>query len=80
MVENEAWGAGLLVIDVSIPSSPFLVGSHRKPEDAIGVATSGGYVYVAATNSGMEICRDCAVVVTDGFDSGDTSAWSAAEQ
>jgi uncharacterized secreted protein with C-terminal beta-propeller domain len=42
---------GLLVIDISNPSSPSIVGSYDTPGYAWGVALSGQYAYVADGNS-----------------------------
>jgi hypothetical protein len=55
------------------------VGVSDNPGTSMAVAVSGKYVYAAEDNAGMEIYRDCKVAVfSDGFESGDTSAWSAA--
>jgi hypothetical protein len=68
--------AGLRVIDVSDPASPFEVGFSDTPGEAQGVAVSGGFVYVADWDAGLQIFRECAMFA-DGFESGDTSAWSS---
>jgi hypothetical protein len=67
--------AGLRVIDVSVPVSPSEIGFVQTLREAYGVATAEGYVIVVGPG-GMEIFRECGVF-TDGFESGDTSAWSA---
>jgi len=41
--------AGLRVIDISDPSSPFEVGYCNTPRCALGVFVSGNYAYVAAS-------------------------------
>jgi len=46
---------GLLVIDVSDPNNPNLVGSIDTPGDAKSVFTSGSYAYVADYTSGLRI-------------------------
>lgn len=71
--------ASLRVIDVSTPSSPVEVGFYDTPGYAYGVAVSGGYAYVADYYAGMEVFRGCGIVIfDDGFESGDTTAWSSA--
>jgi len=67
--------AGLRVVDVSTPAAPFEVGFYGTPGYANGVAVSGGYAYVAEGEAGIEIFLDCSIF-SDGFESGDTSAWS----
>ena len=48
------------------------------PGLAWGVAASGGYIHVADYDAGVEIFRVCPEwPFADGFESGDTSAWSA---
>ena len=68
-------GAGLLVIDVSDPAAPSWVGIVDTPGDAYGVAVAGSYAYVADGIAGLEILLSC--IFQDGFESGDTSRWSA---
>jgi hypothetical protein len=43
--------AGLLVIDVSNPANPFLIGSYNTAGEAIGAFVVGNYIYVADVNS-----------------------------
>jgi hypothetical protein len=73
-----AWSFdGLRVIDVSDPFSPVEVGHSDTPGDATDVTVAGGRLYVADSMAGMEIFWACGVkIFTDGFESGDTSAWS----
>jgi hypothetical protein len=66
---------GLVVCDISMPASPFVEGSFDLSGDTIGVATDGVNAYVAATWDGLQVFRGCSVFV-NGFESGDTSAWS----
>jgi hypothetical protein len=67
---------GLRVIDVSTPSTPVEVGFADTPGRAYDVAVSGGYVYLADSDAGLAVFQGC-TVFGDGFESGDTSAWSA---
>jgi hypothetical protein len=46
---------GLIVIDVSTPSAPIAVGFFETPGQALGVAVSDGYAYVAAFDSGLRV-------------------------
>jgi hypothetical protein len=72
----------LYVLDVSDPTNPVLVGTSADNWDVAAVTTDDHYVYATGalegTGSGVKIFNRCdAVVFHDGFDSGDTSAWSA---
>ena len=69
--------AGLRVIDVSTPSTPVEVGFLDTPGYTVGVAVAGGYAYVADLYAGLAVFEDCSLPFSDGFESGDTSAWSA---
>ena len=72
------WTGGLRVIDVSTPSAPVEVGSYLTPGYAYGVAVAGSYAYVADYYAGLEVLTSCeGFSFQDGFESGDTSAWSA---
>lgn len=42
---------GLLIIDVTNPSSPFLSGSYDTPGYAVGIFIAGNYAYIADVNS-----------------------------
>jgi hypothetical protein len=67
----------LRVVDVSDPTAPVEVGSYNTPGEARGVAVVGQYAYVAGWPP-LEVLTSCEdLVFTDGFESGDTSAWSA---
>ena len=71
-------GTGLHVVDVSTPSAPVEVGSYLTPGYAYGVAVAGSYAYVADYYAGLEVLTSCeGFSFQDGFESGDTSAWSA---
>ncbi|MEE4274102.1 MAG: hypothetical protein V2I67_20660 [Thermoanaerobaculales bacterium] len=41
---------------------------------AIEVAVYGGHVFVADSDAGFEVFQECQMF-SDGFESGDTSAW-----
>jgi hypothetical protein len=71
-------GNDLCVVDVSTPSTPVEVGLSSTPNPAVGVAVAGGYVAVAVDLGGLAVYEDCSgTLFTDGFEHGDTSAWSA---
>jgi len=71
-------GNDLCVVDVSTPSTPVEVGLSSTPNPAVGVAVAGGYVAVAVDLGGLAVYEDCSgTLFTDGFEPGDTSAWSA---
>jgi len=46
---------GLFIIDVSNPVNPVLMGSFDTPGQAIDIAVSGNYAYVADAGSGLHI-------------------------
>jgi hypothetical protein len=89
---HEAWGvaiageyayvgaltAGVRVIDISTPSSPVEVAFYDTPGSVWqGVTVSDGRAFVTGFDAGLTILSSCTLFV-DGFESGDTSAWSAA--
>ncbi|MCS6951106.1 MAG: dockerin type I domain-containing protein, partial [bacterium] len=49
--------AGLLVMDVSVPSAPREVARLFLPGEALGVFVQGGYAYVADVRGGLLILR-----------------------
>jgi hypothetical protein len=49
--------AGLQIIDVYPPGSASIVSSVNTPDEACGVAVSGGYAYVADTVGGLRIIK-----------------------
>jgi len=68
----------LCVIDVNTPSTPVVVGFLDTLGLTLGVAVSAGYVAVAVDLGGLALYEDCSgTLFTDGFEPGDTSAWSA---
>ncbi len=72
-------GAGLVAVDVTDPHWPDIVGVGWSQGGPTDVALSGGLVYLADGDVGMEIFRECGLgIFSDGFESGDTSAWSVA--
>jgi len=74
-----AYDDGIWIIDVESPASPVPEGAVDMPGRARAVAFSGSYVLVADDDRGLAIFRQCGVwIFTDSFESGDTSAWSAA--
>jgi len=72
--------AQLRVIDVSDPSVPVEVGSYETGGnfdiDSRGIAVSDGSVFVGNDGVPLDVFRECPFFA-DGFESGDTSAWSA---
>jgi len=69
---------GFTVFDVSTPST-YLPERAELDDGGGGVAVSGGYVYLGYLENksvGLGIYTECPVF-SDGFESGDTSAWSA---
>jgi hypothetical protein len=69
-------GASLRVIDISTPWTPLEVGFIDVSGSAGDVAVSDGYVFLVS--DGLAVFRECGgTVFEDGFESGDTSAWSA---
>jgi hypothetical protein len=66
----------LRVIDVSEPTAPEEVGNFQTAAwGRSAIALSDEQVFV--TGSEMLVFARCEVVFSDGFESGDTSAWSA---
>jgi hypothetical protein len=51
------------------------VGFYDSLGERLGVAVSDGYVFLTTDADGLYVFRGCGVFV-DGFESGDTSAWS----
>jgi hypothetical protein len=70
--DSSALGA-MNVVD---PSSPLWVGDASTFGSAEDIYVDGGYVYVADGDAGLTIFSGCGLLY-DGFDSGDTSAWSS---
>jgi len=48
-------GSSLLVIDISDPTSPSIVGTVNTPNDCFAVAVAGSYAYVADGESGLQV-------------------------
>jgi hypothetical protein len=71
---------GLRVIDVSDPASPAEEGFADTAGYAMGVAAAEGHVYLASQEAGIYVFLECgAGIFSDGFESGDTSAWSVTQ-
>ena len=71
--------AQLRVIDVSTPWALVEVGSYETGgnfSSFSGMAVSDGYVFVGYLDVPLIVFRECPLYA-DGFESGDTSAWSA---
>ncbi|MCD4751405.1 MAG: hypothetical protein K8R59_18715, partial [Thermoanaerobaculales bacterium] len=66
------------VIDVSDPFDPSEIGFYETPGLPHDVAVSGGYVYLADFYAGFKVFIDN-LLFSDGFESGDLSAWTAAK-
>ena len=45
----------LLVMDISDPTAPMIVGSVDTPGEARGVAVAGSYAYIADAGSGLQV-------------------------
>jgi len=78
------WGR-FRVYDLIDPFAPTELGSHSNPpsydyETYRDLAVSGRYAYVTAGDDGVHVfdISGCAPLFSDGFESGDTTAWSAA--
>lgn len=66
-----------LVLDVSYPSAIEVVGSYSPSDEVLGFDVARGFVFAAERNSGLKILASCgSILLVDGFESGDTSAWS----
>jgi hypothetical protein len=68
----------LWVIDVSNPAIPVEMGrSQVASYEVTSVALSSGQVFVTGGAAGRYVFAECGgVLFHDGFESGDTSAWS----
>jgi hypothetical protein len=70
-------GYGIEVVDVSVASAPFEAGFHATPGGTTGpVKIDENLVYLGIGDYGYSVLRGCSLFF-DGFESGDTSAWSA---
>ncbi len=71
------WEGGLRVMDLKDPLSPVEVGSFVPPEMVNYVGLGGDYAVAAAYQSAFLVFEQCELpVFADGFESGNTSAWS----
>jgi hypothetical protein len=72
---------GLLVHDITDPTDPFEIATADTPAQALSVGASDRLIAVADAYGGVEIWSSVPVLdvlFADGFENGDTSAWSAA--
>jgi hypothetical protein len=70
----------LTVVDFSDASYPIRVGSVNSdlaPGEPNQIKVVGDKVYLAHNIGGVSIVRGCHAFFADGFESGDTSAWSS---
>jgi len=68
--------SGLWILDISNPSSPFIVGSVHTPGSAGGVAVSGSYAYMADGSLGLQVIdvsNPYAPFITDTVDTPGTA-------
>ncbi|HOC43919.1 MAG TPA: hypothetical protein PKJ99_12960 [Thermoanaerobaculales bacterium] len=71
------WEAGLRVLELSDPESPVEVGSYDPPEFLAFVDVGNELAAAANSEAGLLVFDTCELpVFADGFESGDTSAWS----
>jgi hypothetical protein len=73
-----AEGSGVRVVDVSAPSSPTEIGFSETGGGAWGVAANRQTLLVADRAAGLAVFDSCqGGLFSDGFETGDTSVWSA---
>jgi hypothetical protein len=72
------WEAGLRVLELSNPESPVEVGFYDPPEALAFVDVGSDHAVAANLEAGLLVFEKCELpVFSDGFESGDTSVWSA---
>ena len=72
------WEAGLRVLELSNPESPVEVGFYDPPEALSFVDVGSDHGVAANEEAGLLVFDTCEFpVFADGFESGDTSVWSA---
>jgi hypothetical protein len=59
------WDSELKVLDISIPSSPQLVDYYELPDYGYGVFVDDSSIYVAASESGLQIFKNTFVSVRE---------------
>ena len=68
--EVEAW-------DMADPINPVLMGTHDEAGDVMDFAFSDEHVFTARYVSGVDVFILCqGPLFADGFETGDTTAWS----
>jgi hypothetical protein len=71
------WEGGLRVMDLKDPLAPVEAGSYVPPEMIRYVGLGSDYAVAAAYESAFLVFEQCELpVFADGFESGNTSAWS----
>jgi hypothetical protein len=69
---------GVRVLDLKNPETPVEVGFYDPPEFVNDVHVAGGLAFAANLEAGLLVFEHCELpVFADGFESGNTSAWSA---
>ena len=70
-------GAELMIVDLVDPSDPVLMGTHDEAGDVMDFAFSDEHVFTARYVSGVDVFILCqGPLFADGFETGDTTAWS----
>ena len=69
---------GLMVLDVSTPSSPVEIGIYDTPGEVEALVLDDGLVIIADDYAGMAVFRACNdMIFDDGFEALETTAWSS---
>jgi hypothetical protein len=69
---------GVLIVDVSDPTAPVAIDSVYTPDEALDIAADAGRGFVASAGAGLQIIGSCGLLFADGFELGNTLAWSRA--
>ena len=75
-------GDDVRLYDVSDPANPLVLETYRTAGFVYAITSVDDMVYVAETEAGVQALRnnfyeDPTLIFADGFESGDTSAWSS---
>ncbi len=70
---------GVATIDLADPAVPILVRTDQRASDVELVFAHGGQVYVGGREFELELLAPCGLIFADDLESGDLSAWSAAQ-